>query len=211
MPIASSCHHHRCRTARSVVIMSAEPFTVAILIGGDSSRMGVDKATFEVEGISMANRVSQAAHEAGASQVLVVGGTAAKAKSISGTWKKDSYPGEGPLGGVITALKHSDHDSVVVLSCDMPFITSAVIQSLVTGLNDAQATVGRTDRLNWLCAAWSKQECSQTLQSVWKRNERAVHRAAVLLDVAEVPVPAMAVRNINTIADLSPNDDGTTV
>jgi hypothetical protein len=37
---------------------------------------------------------------------------------------------------------------------------------------------------------------------VWKRNERAVHRAAVLLDVAEVPVPAVAVRNINTPADL---------
>jgi hypothetical protein len=49
------------------------------------------------------------------------------------------------------------------------------------------------------------------LQSVWKRNERAVHRAAVLLDVAEVPVPAMAVRNINTPADLEATDDGTTV
>jgi molybdopterin-guanine dinucleotide biosynthesis protein A len=51
--------------------MSVEHFTVAILIGGDSSRMGVDKATFEVDGISMANRVSLAAHEAGATQVLV--------------------------------------------------------------------------------------------------------------------------------------------
>jgi molybdopterin-guanine dinucleotide biosynthesis protein A len=62
-----------------------------------------------------------------------------------------------------------------------------------------------------LCAAWSKEECLTTLQSVWKRNERAVHRAAVLLDVAEVPVPAMAVRNINTPADLDATDDGTTV
>jgi molybdopterin-guanine dinucleotide biosynthesis protein A len=143
--------------------------------------------------------------------VLIIGGTSARAKSIAGTWKKDGYPGEGPLGGVITALKHSDNDSVVVLSCDMPFITSAVISSLVNGLNDAQATVGRTDRLNWLCAAWSKQECSTTLQSVWKRNERAVHRAAVLLDVAEVPVPANAVRNINSFADLNPSDETTTI
>jgi molybdopterin-guanine dinucleotide biosynthesis protein A len=191
--------------------MSAEQFTVAILIGGDSSRMGVDKATFEIDGVSMANRVSQAAHDAGASQVLIVGGTASQAKTITGQWKKDSYPGEGPLGGVITSLKHAENDSVVVLSCDMPFITSAVIQSLVQGLTDAQATVGRTDRLNWLCAAWSKQECSSTLLNVWKRNERAVHRAAVLLDVAEVPVPAMAVRNINSHADLNPTDDTTTI
>ncbi|MCE2735780.1 MAG: molybdenum cofactor guanylyltransferase [Acidimicrobiaceae bacterium] len=191
--------------------MSGADFTVAILIGGDSSRMGSDKATFEVDGLPMATRVAQAAKAAGAAEILLVGSTQAKAKKLSGTWKKDSFPGEGPLGGVITALKSASHDSVVVLSCDMPFITDAVITSLVRGLNDAQASVGRTDRLNWLCAAWSKEECLQSLQGVWKRNERAVHRAAVLLDVAEVPVPAVAVRNINTPADLLAPDDSTTL
>lgn len=173
-----------------------------MLVGGDSSRMGSDKATYLVDGVPMADRVARAAVEAGASEVLLIGGPQARCKGMSGTWKKDGWPGEGPLGGVITALKSSSEEAVVVLSCDMPFITPAVIQSLVRGLNDAQASVGRTDRLNWLCSAWSKTECLQPLQSVWKRNERAVHRAAVLLDVMEVPVPAVAVRNINTPADL---------
>jgi molybdopterin-guanine dinucleotide biosynthesis protein A len=171
--------------------------------------MGTDKALYEVEGSAMAMRVAAAATAAGAKEVLLIGGTQARAKKLSGTWKKDLYPGEGPLGGVITALKASSHDSVVVLSCDMPFLTDAVISSLVRGLSDAQATVGRTDRLNWLCAAWSKQECLKTLESVWKRKERAVHRAAVLLDVAEVPVPAVAVRNINSPADLVSDGDAT--
>lgn len=173
--------------------------------------MGKDKATFEVDGVAMANRVSHAAESAGASEILLIGGTSARAKKLNGTWKKDAFPGEGPLGGVITALKSAENDSVVVLSCDMPFITGAVIESLVRGLGDAQASVGRTDRLNWLCSAWSKDECLDTLQSVWKRNERAVHRAAVLLDVAEVPVPAVAVRNINTPEDLVEPDDPTIV
>jgi molybdopterin-guanine dinucleotide biosynthesis protein A len=191
--------------------MSGEEFTVAILIGGDSSRMGSDKATYEIDGTAMANLVAQAATEAGASEVLLVGGTSSRSKALVGSWKKDAYPGEGPLGGVITALKASKTDSVVVLSCDMPFITSAVISSLVSGLADAQATVGRTDRLNWLCAAWSRDECLQTLQGVWKRNERAVHRAAVLLDVLEVPVPAVAVRNINTPQDLLEDDASSSI
>lgn len=191
--------------------MSDVDFSVAILIGGDSSRMGSDKATFEVDGIAMANRVSLAASNAGANEVLLIGSTSAKAKQLTGVWKKDLYPGQGPLGGVITALKCSNNDAVVVLSCDMPFITDAVVRSLVAGLGDAQASVGRTDRLNWLCAAWSKDECLSTLQSVWKRDERAVHRAAVLLDVAEVPVPAKAVRNINEPADLESQDDTTIV
>jgi len=191
--------------------MSGADFSVAILVGGDSSRMGSDKATYEVDGSPMAVRVAQAAESAGASEILLIGGTQAKAKKLVGTWKKDAFPGEGPLGGVITALKAAANDSVVVLSCDMPFITDAVISSLVRGLSDAQASVGRTDRLNWLCAAWSKEECLTTLQSVWKRNERAVHRAAVLLDVAEVPVPAVAVRNINSPADLMDPEESTTV
>lgn len=191
--------------------MSGADFSVAILIGGDSSRMGSDKATYEVDGSPMAVRVAQAAQSAGASEILLVGGTQARAKKLIGTWKKDAFPGEGPLGGVITALKAATHDSVVVLSCDMPFITDAVISSLVKGLGDAQASVGRTDRLNWLCAAWSKEECLSTLQSVWKRNERAVHRAAVLLDVAEVPVPAVAVRNINSPSDLVDPEESSTV
>lgn len=191
--------------------MSDARFTVAVLIGGDSSRMGSDKATFPVDGVPMANRVVSAGREAGASEVLLIGGTSARAKTLEGTWKKDSYPGDGPLGGVITALKASTNDSVVVLSCDMPFITPAVIQSLVRALPEAQATVGRTDRLNWLCAAWSKSECLTTLQGVWKRNERAVHRAAVLLDVVEVPVPAVAVRNINSPEDLDAPSDATSL
>ena len=187
--------------------MPGTSFTVAVLIGGDSSRMGSDKATYPVDGVCMANRVADAARQAGADEVLMVGGPQSRAKALDGTWKKDSFPGEGPLGGVITALKSASNDAVVVLSCDMPFITPAVITSLLGGLEDAQATVGRTDRLNWLCAAWSKGECLPTLQTVWKRNERAVHRAAVLLDVAEVPVPAVAVRNINTPQDLEPADE----
>ena len=182
--------------------MAANDFTVAILIGGDSSRMGTDKATLEIDGVAMAERVSSAAREAGAAEILLIGGTQKRANGLTGTWKKDAFPGEGPLGGVITALKVASHDAVVVLSCDMPFITPAVIASLVPPLTEAQATVGRTDRLNWTCAAWSKSECLPSLQSVWKRNERAIHRAAVLLDVVEVPVPAVAVRNFNTPEDL---------
>jgi molybdopterin-guanine dinucleotide biosynthesis protein A len=189
--------------------MSNADFTVAILVGGDSSRMGVDKASFEVDGVAMAQRVAQAALDAGANEILLIGGAQAKAKKLTGTWKKDLYPGQGPLGGVITAMKSANNDAVVVVSCDMPFLTGSVITSLVNGLQDAQATVGRTDRLNWLCAAWLKSECLNTLQSVWKRDERAVHRAAVLLDVVEVPVPAMAVRNINEPADLLSPDDAT--
>jgi len=54
-------------------VASAE-FTVAILVGGDSSRMGEDKASYIVDGVAMAERVALAAKDAGASEVLFIGG-----------------------------------------------------------------------------------------------------------------------------------------
>ena len=72
--------------------MSGADFTVAILVGGDSSRMGTDKALYEVDGSAMAIRVAAAATAAGANEVLLIGGTQARAKKLSGIWKKDLYP-----------------------------------------------------------------------------------------------------------------------
>jgi molybdopterin-guanine dinucleotide biosynthesis protein A len=53
--------------------MSGADFTVAILIGGDSSRMGTDKATYEIDGVPMAQRVADAATSAGAASMACYG------------------------------------------------------------------------------------------------------------------------------------------
>lgn len=79
--------------------MPGSPFTVAVLIGGDSSRMGADKATYPVDGVAMAARVVSAAREAGATEVLLVGGPQSRAKGLDGTWKKDAFPGEARWAG----------------------------------------------------------------------------------------------------------------
>jgi molybdopterin-guanine dinucleotide biosynthesis protein A len=49
---------------------------------------------------------------------------------------EDRWPGEGPLGGIITALQHSaatNHPAEwnLILSCDMPFLTAEWLQFLV--------------------------------------------------------------------------------
>ena len=45
--------------------------------------------------------------------------------------RKDLVPRCGPLGGIYTALITSTHDAEVFLSCDMPFVTPALLRSIV--------------------------------------------------------------------------------
>ena len=103
------------------------PFTGAVLTGGRSTRMGTDKAFVEVDGRPMAGRVAAALRAAGAAEVLAVGGDLDRLPSLGfDRAVPDRHPGEGPLGGLLTALAAAGHDVVVVLACDVPAARAAV-------------------------------------------------------------------------------------
>ena len=58
--------------------------------------------------------------------------------------------GEGPLGGIVTALDHFAQvtDHVAIVSCDMPFLTAADLAPLVTraAVAGVDVVVGRSSR-----------------------------------------------------------------
>ena len=96
-----------------------------VLAGGASSRMGADKAFIEIEGEPMVVRAVGALRAAGAEPALVVGGDAARLGALGLDAVADRYPGQGPLGGVLTALGApgslgvSGIGAVVTLPCDV--------------------------------------------------------------------------------------------
>ena len=98
------------------------PFSGAVLTGGRSSRMGRDKAFVEIDGQPMVMLARRALIAAGATGVVAVGGDAPGLAALGLETIPDTAPGEGPLGGIIDALEHSDDDVVVVLACDHPNI-----------------------------------------------------------------------------------------
>lgn len=87
-------------------------FEVAILAGGRSSRMGQDKARLRFAGSSLLSRIRSTARTLGR-PIRVI--------------RRDSEPGHGPVGGMLTALERARSPVVLVLACDMPAVTPALL------------------------------------------------------------------------------------
>ena len=168
-----------------------EAFAGVVLTGGSSRRMGRDKALITVSGSRpLAGLVRDALVLSGATDVFSVGGDAEALNSLGVRSVPDRFPGEGPLGGIITALNESAEDLVVVLACDTPEITADVPDALVRAIAaDPSADVavitieGRRHPLN---AVWRRDRCLAVLEDLFVQGERAPRVALSALNVLDV-------------------------
>ena len=161
--------------------------------------MGTDKATMPVAGVAMARRVADALGGAGCSPVVAIGGETEALAAIGLPHVADEFPGEGPLGGILTAL--SLGSPVVVAACDLANLRAGTVGELIAALDGHDAAVAHSGRAEPLCAVWTDQ-ASELLRSRFEAGERAVHRALVGLDIAWVTVAAVDLHNVNTPDDL---------
>ena len=178
----------------------------AVLCGGASRRMGRDKAFVEYDGVAMAVRVAATLSAAGCGTVVAIGGDIAALTSVGLTCVEDEFPGEGPLGGVITALRQfPDAPAVMIVACDLPLLTPATVRTVLGGLASADRAVmvsmARTDRAEPMCAAW-RPTALAALEAAMSAGERRLHMAAQSVGAVQSVVPAGDLTNVNTPGDL---------
>jgi molybdenum cofactor guanylyltransferase len=186
-------------------------FGAAVLAGGASRRMGHDKATTDVGGRLMAQRVAAAAGSAGAVVVVQIGGPPSGLTRL-----EDRWPGEGPLGGIVTALCHARRNALawwLIVACDLPLLDAPTIDALYRSTPDRagrpapDVVVAVTDRREPLCAMWRVDSVAAPLEAAFAAGERSVTAALATLAiaglvVADVAVAADALHNVNTPNDL---------
>lgn len=168
--------------------------------------MGRDKAFVEYDGVPMVQLVATALRAAGCAEVVAIGGDAPALAALGLQCVPDEHPGEGPLGGVITALHHyAGRPCVMVVACDLPRLTRATVVSVMAALAAADGTIGVamavTDRPEPACAAW-RPAAVEALLAALHEGERRVQVVAGEVGVVSVPVPATDLANVNTPADL---------
>ncbi|MYA85613.1 MAG: molybdenum cofactor guanylyltransferase [Acidimicrobiaceae bacterium] len=177
----------------------------AVLAGGASARMGTDKAFIEIEGAPMVARAVGALRAAGAAPVLVVGGDRSRLSALGLDHVPDRHPGQGPLGGVITALDALDPlggsgpDAVVTLPCDVkapdPTSVRLVMERLAgaAGHSEAGPPADLVVPLGggvpqWTHSGWHR-SCLPRLSVAFATGVRALNEAARQLRTVEVEVP----------------------
>jgi molybdopterin-guanine dinucleotide biosynthesis protein A len=84
-----------------------------VLAGGQSRRMGRDKALLEWGDISLLEHMIQ-----------LLSTVSNKVQVVGRPEFPDRLPGKGPLGGILTALEVTDQDANLFVAVDLPFLTA---------------------------------------------------------------------------------------
>jgi len=115
---------------------SASHLSAVVLAGGKSSRFGEDKAEMEFSGQRVLDGLMEILREFPFQKLAVV-----SAQGQERDWPEpilalqDDQEGLGPMGGIVTALRHLP-GGILVTACDMPLVSGALIEWLL-GYYDA--------------------------------------------------------------------------
>src|SRR3954469_3876257 len=125
--------------------MVEHDLTIAILAGGRGSRLGgVDKASVVVGGLTLLERQLRAAGSL-AREVIVV----ANDDRLTGDQRfrviRDPDPHAGVLPAMLAALEAASSELMMLVACDMPFVSRPLIEHLVALAADYDAVVPKVD------------------------------------------------------------------
>lgn len=116
--------------------------TVAVLAGGQSSRMGTDKAFVRVLGRPLIELVLEPLQGLGA-ETLIITNHPEPYRYLGLPLFPDVLPAMGALGGLYSALHYSTQPHTLCAACDMPFVVPALLDYLLALRADADAVIPR--------------------------------------------------------------------
>ena len=162
--------------------------SAAILTGGRARRFGgADKASLAVGRARIIDR-QLAALSAVADDVRIVTNDPGRYSDLGVRVIPDAIAGAGPLGGIYSALLDAAHERVLVMACDLPFVTAALLERLVaesrTGAQVDAVVPCSARGIEPLCALYT----TRCTVAASERIERGALQVAGLLDAVRTRV-----------------------
>ncbi len=184
--------------------------SAAILAGGAARRFGGrDKSRLFVRGRTIIVRQVEVLQRV-ADDVFIVGAQAERFADLGLPVHGDAIPGAGAMGGVFTALEVARAERVLVVACDMPFLSEGLLARLVALTGEADAAWVRTARGVEPLLACYRRAVRDRLKGAIEVGRLKLADLEGVLDVRSVGPDELAafgraeelVANVNSPADL---------
>ncbi|WP_373536190.1 molybdenum cofactor guanylyltransferase [Microcoleus sp.] len=190
--------------------MTNHQIAVIVLAGGQSSRMGTDKALLEIEGKSLLQRALEVAASV-TPQVYVLTAWPDRYRSTlteQSQFLLEYNPGSGPLVALTQGLTEIPADWILLLACDLPLLEPQIIQnwaSQLTAIPQSTLAIVPYQNSRWepLCGFYRQQSLA-SLQSFIEKGGRSFQKW--LNQIQAIPLPvgereAIMLSNCNTLEE----------
>ncbi len=186
-------------------------FSLAIIAGGQSRRMGRDKAFVELGGSTLIERVSQRSADLGQAETILITNKPADYAHLGLPMFRDALPGKGSLGGIYTALLRAGSSAVLVLACDMPFVNADLLRFMIAQLDaDVDIIVPRVAGYPQALHAIYRVTCIEPIRAQLEANRLKIIRFYDQMrvryldeaDYAEFDADGSSFANLNTPSEL---------
>jgi molybdenum cofactor guanylyltransferase len=174
-----------------------------VLAGGQSRRMGRDKASLTYGGVTQSRRCLTLLSEV-CQKVFLSNRREQSYEPGHHNLPQihDVYEGIGPLGGILSAMQAYPNAAWLVLACDMPCVDAPVLHDLVSRRDPAKpATVFHDETLGFdepLCTIYEP-SCWQSLQSAAEQGCLSPRDILARLEIQRlVPPNAQCLIGMNT-------------
>ena len=173
-----------------------------VLTGGQSSRMGRDKALLAMEGTVLVARTAALVRAAAGSVTLI--GAPERYAHLDFPAQPDLVQNCGPIGGLYTALRMTGADWNLLVACDMPSLTEAFLRGLVDAAAECSSAClvpEAASGLHPLCAVYHRRALPDVTAAIESRRYR-MHDLLRTLGAEAWPAADSAIlENVNTPLD----------
>lgn len=151
------------------------PISSIVLAGGESSRLGRDKAFLEVKGQflieSIIERLRQLSQE-----VIIVANETDRYEEFEATLVSDVYPGKGALGGIYSGVMRASNSYSLVVACDMPFLNPSLLRYMQTLAVSYDVVIPRIGHLREALHAIYAKDCLPFMEEQLQQGDlRIIH------------------------------------
>lgn len=189
-------------------MIAPSTFAVAVLAGGQGSRIGGDKPLIKLGGKSLIERAFDRARNWSSASVVVIR-SPGQLGSCDLPWIADAAGIAGPLAGLSAGLEWArgqDIDALLTIPCDMPFLPDDLPRRLLDEIGELGAAIASSgSELHPVCGLW-RSAALERLPSYCVSGRSSLRGFAELLGYADVGWPAGPPDpffNINSPADLA--------